>query len=70
MLELELYVFAYPGPDGGCEKQTNKDCNVALRMVLQQIKYQLMLENTLRMVFYAVNDIGKLFLTKATADIG
>ena len=29
-----------------------------------------MLENTLRIVFYAVNDIGKLFLTKATTDTG
>ena len=29
-----------------------------------------MLENTLRIVFYSINDIGKLFLTKAIADTG
>ena len=39
-------------------------------MKLQKIKFNFMLENSLRIVFYSVNDIGKLFLTEATADTG
>ena len=70
MLQLEVTLFAYPGEDCGCEKSIGPDYNVALSMNLQKIKFNFMLENSLRIVFYAVNDIGKLFLTKATADTG
>ena len=70
MLQLEVTLFAYPGEDCGCEKSIGPDYNVALSMKLQKIKFNFMLENSLRIVFYAVNDIGKLFLTKATADTG
>ena len=70
MLQLEVTLFAFPGEDCGCEKSIGPEYNVALKMKLQKIKFNFMLENSLRIVFYSVNDIGKLFLTEATVDTG
>ena len=69
MLELTLYIFDYPS-ETRCEVQESQDYNMALKLNLNQIKFLFMLENTMRIVEYSMNHVGKLFTNFAVGEEG
>jgi hypothetical protein len=69
MLEFELCAFTYPGKDGACTRQPNKDCNVTISADLQQIRFIYMQQCTLRIVDYALVQVLDVLVTKKVKNV-